>query len=139
MAKKNKKRYSSAENKAYRRGFFAGLFSIKKKKTGASNKKAVTVKKSKKTRTLTKAELAEEAKWARKNGIGAIYRNGKYWDTNFKEPKEISKKDIEDMREEYFGGSDEQVANRYVLHMRRKYGVFDKNDNFLHLLSEEPD
>lgn len=77
----------------------------------------------------------------RKRNLGALFYDGKYYDTNFKgNPIEITKAEIQDLRKSYdFDNnlSDMDVADHYVKHMRRKFGVFDSNNKFLGMLGEE--
>ncbi len=72
--------------------------------------------------------------------LGPTYVNGKFYDTNFKQPIEIPKSQIRDLHEQYDpdgNSTDREVVDRYVMHMRRKFGVFDKNGNFLHMLGSK--
>lgn len=71
--------------------------------------------------------------------LGPTYVNGKFYDTNFKEPVELTPKFVKELHEEYdFDGksSDREVVNRYVSHMQYKYGSFDKNGKFLGVLGD---
>ena len=133
--KTNGRKYSASEKKSYKAGFFAGLFSAKKKKSG--KKKSVTKKKQKHTRTLM-----QDIKYYRDHNLGVLYRDGKYYDTNFiDKPVEITKSEIAELHQEYSFGKkrrDIDVANDYVRHMRRKFGVFSKETGeFLHMLGED--
>ena len=138
MAKK--RNYSANERKSYKAGFFAGLFSAKKKKKNTnSNYKSKKQKKNnpkKHTRTLM-----EEIKYYRAHNLGVLYRDGKYYDTNFiDEPTELEKSFVKKLHSEYDMDnkrSDHEVADMFVRHMRRKYGVYDKDGNFLHMLGED--
>ena len=81
---RGKKTYSAAEKKSYKRGFFAGLFSAKKKKSSSKYNKS---KSKKHTRTLM-----EDIKYYRAHNLGVLYRDGKYYDTNFiDKPHELEK------------------------------------------------
>ena len=150
MAKKN---FSKAQNQSWFRGFLFGLKKSKKKTKDVKNRfnsKRKSYKKTKKSSlknsaVLSKKErdkdLLNEIKYYRTRNLGVLYRDGKYYDTNFIDrPVEITKKQIKDLRSEYdwFNQkSDLQVANDFVHHMRRKYGVFDKKTGkFIGLLSE---
>lgn len=130
---RGKKTYSAAEKKSYKRGFFAGLFSAKKKKSSSKYNKS---KSKKHTRTLM-----EDIKYYRAHNLGVLYRDGKYYDTNFiDKPHELEKSFVKELHSEYDVDnkrSDREVADMFVRHMRRKYGVYDKDDNFLHMLGEE--
>lgn len=136
--------YSKKERNSYKKGFWAGFFQSKKKGKRKSNKsfstkrKVVRPKKSKKNK---RAELLEYSEDYRKRNLGALFYDGKYYDTNFKgDPVEITKAELQDLRKSYdFDNnlSDMEVADRYVKHMRRKYGVFDSNNKFLGMLGEE--
>lgn len=136
--------YSKKERTSYKKGFWAGFFSSKKKgkrKTNRSfptKRKAVHPKKSKKDK---RAELLEYSEDYRKRNLGALFYDGKYYDTNFKgDPIEITKAELQDLHKSYDSDnnlSDMEVADRYVKHMRRKFGVFDSNDKFLCMTSEE--
>ena len=132
-----KNKYNSQEKSIWKKGFFAGLFSAKKKKTKpVSSTKKQSIKKKGGNSVLL--SLAEDCRTA---GLGAMTYNGKIYDVNFKgKPSLITKSQIADMRVEYGMGSkysDIDVAERYTQHMRRKFGVFDENDKFLHMLSEK--
>ena len=132
-----KKFNSKAEKKAFKMGLFAGLFG---KKTKRKNKqKNITMKKTYKTNHSN--GLLDDIKRYRDRNLGVLYRNGKYYDTNFiDKPVEITKDELRNLHEEYdWDGkrSDIEVADDYVRHMRSKFGVFDKNGKFLHMLSEE--
>lgn len=86
-------------------------------------------------------DFVKKAKEYRQRNLGALRFNGKLYDTNFpNEMVEITKDDIRNLRPEYDfhnrGLSDMDIADRYVSHMRSKYGVFDENDRFLHMLGE---
>ena len=132
---KGKKTYSAAEKKSYKRGFLAGLFSAKKK-TKSSSKYNKKSKQKKHTRTLM-----QDIKYYRDHNLGVLYRDGKYYDTNFiDEPTELDKSFVKKLHSEYDVDnkrSDREVADMFVRHMRRKYGVFDRDGNFLHMLGEE--
>lgn len=72
--------------------------------------------------------------------LGSTFVNGKFYDTNFKKPVEISKSLIKQLHEQYdvYGNStDKEVVDRYVMHMRRKFGVFDRRGNFLYMLGDK--
>ena len=134
--KRNGRKYSASEKKSYKAGFFAGLFSAKKKKT-TSKKKSGSKKKQKHTRTLM-----QDIKYYRDHNLGVLYRGGKYYDTNFiDKPVEITKSEIAELHKEYSFGKkrrDIDVADDYVRHMRRKFGVFSKETGeFLHMLGED--
>ncbi|MBQ7906800.1 MAG: hypothetical protein IJ309_02370 [Clostridia bacterium] len=74
--------------------------------------------------------LLDMHKLYREQDLGALEWNGKLYDTNFKDgPHEITKEDLIQLREEYDSNgnlSDYEVADKYVRHMRRKFGVFDR-------------
>ena len=127
MVKKNNSKYSIEERKAFKKGLFIGLRIFKKKKCSKSNN-------SKSVKKLSNISNKPVFK-------GSTYVNGKFWDTNFEEPVEITKKEIAKLRSEYdFNGkmSDRQIVDAYVRHMRHKYGVFDsKTGEFLHLIGED--
>lgn len=127
--RKNKQKYSSVEKSIWKKGFFAGLFAKKRKKQpDVKTKSSNNVLHS----------LAEDY---RKSGLGAMKYHGKIYDVNHKgNPSLITQDDIKDLRVEYGMGreySDLDVAEKYTQHMRRKFGVFDKNGKFLHLMGEE--
>ena len=129
--KSKKRSYSTAEKKSWKRGFLAGLF---------SNKNATSVKTAPKKKTNS-SSLLDKIKMYRQKNLGVLYHNGKYYDTNFiDKPVEITKSELKNLHKEYnYDGkrSDLQVAQSYVTHMRRKYGVFNKEGKFLHMLGED--
>lgn len=136
--------YSKKERNSYEKGFWAGFFQSKKKakrKTSSSSSTKRKAARPKKTRKNKRAELLEYSEDYRKRNLGVLFYDGKYYDTNFKgEPVEITKAEIQNLRKEYdFNNnlSDMEVADRYVKHMRRKYGVFNSNGKFLGMLGEE--
>ena len=143
IAVKNKKAkkgsYSTNEKKSWKRGFFAGLYLGKKKKS-SNGKKFTNNKTTPKTKSNS-TSLLDKIKLYRQRNLGVLYHNGKYYDTNFiDKPHEISKSLIKDLHEDYnFDGkrSDIEVADSYVRHMRRKYGVFNKEGKFLHMIGED--
>ena len=112
-----KKRYSAAEKTAYKSGFFAGRNSVKQK------------------RTSTKRQTAKP------RYLGSTYVNGKFYDTNFKKPVEITRDQISELRSSYQRdgerATDKQIVDRFVNHMRVKYGSFDRDGNFLGLLGDK--
>ena len=110
--------------KSWKRGFFAGLF------------KSKNVKKSKNKQS--KNELLELSERYRTRGLGALQYKGKIYDTNFKgKPTLLTKDFLRKIRPDYGPElSDLEVADRYVKHMRRKYGTFDKDGRFLGLLGK---
>ncbi len=137
MAKKNyksgkkysrKSKYTASERRSYKNGFFAGLFASRKQKTSR-----------RKSRTKNET-LLDKIKRYRKSNLGVLYHNGKYYDTNFiDKPHEISKSFVKELHREYdVDGkrSDVEVADAYVRHMRRKYGTFSKDGEFLGMLGE---
>jgi len=96
------------EKKAFRFGVFVGRKS-KKNKLKVPTKTTVKVK---------------------PQYLGSTFVNGKFYDTNFKKPVEITKDNLKWIRTEYAGNSgvkltDKQMVNSYVNHMRHKYGVFN--------------
>ena len=124
---------TKAEKKAFKQGLMAGLKKKKNSRGISKNKKYNKVPK--------KSSLRELHKKYRDRNLGALEYNGKIYDTNFKDgPHEITKEDIEMLRSEYdIHGkmSDKEVADSYVRHMRRKYGVEDaKTGKWLGLLSD---
>lgn len=123
---------TSKEKKAFRMGLFAGLHN----KTSHVSRKV-----SKSHVARDNGSLMDEIKNCRKRNLGALYRNGKYYDTNFVDkPVVITKEKLKHLHHEYDPdgtASDGDVADRFVRHMRRKYGVFDTKGNFLHMLGEE--
>ena len=136
---RGKKKYSMSEKQAYKNGFFAGLFTAKKKKTKSNvnyKKKSTNPKRSKHSRSLM-----EDIKYYRAHNLGVLYRDGKYYDTNFiDEPTVLEKSFVKQLHSEYDVDnkrSDREVADMFVRHMRRKYGVYDKDGNFLHMLGEK--
>ncbi len=137
--KSKKRSYSAAEKQSWRSGFYTGLFSAKKKKP--SNRKKTINNKSTPKSKINSTSLLDKIKIYRRRNLGVLYHNGKYYDTNFiDKPHEISKSLIKDLHEEYnFDGkrSDIEVADSYVRHMRRKYGVFSEEGKFLHMLGED--
>ena len=123
--------FTKKEKAAFRQGLLAGLSKRKKRK---SNK----VKSNKKSQ---KSELMEYHRRYRERNLGALLFNGKIYDNNFKDgPREITKKEIQDMRSEYVPDgakwSDLDVADAYVRDMRRKCGVYDKTGKWLGLLTD---
>ncbi|MBE6536888.1 MAG: hypothetical protein E7673_02935 [Ruminococcaceae bacterium] len=131
--KKYKNAYNSSEKKAYKRGFFAGLFLSKKNKS--------TTKRSS-NKNGGKRELMDAHRRYRERNLGALVHNGKIYDTNFKKgPVEITKSEIKELRKEYqpegVRMTDVEVADAYVRHMRRKFGVTDgKTGKWLGLLGD---
>ena len=121
--------YSQKELKAFRSGLFFGL-QQRKKNSGAKRKTS-----------SSRAELLDMSERYRTRNLGALVFNGKIYDTNFKgAPKVISKAEISELRKEYGvtgRESDREIADRYVRHMRRKFGVFGKDGEFLGLLGEQ--
>ena len=77
---------------------------------------------------------------AKPHYLGSTYVNGKFYDTNFKKPVEITRKQIAELRSSYENigerATDKQIVDRYVNHMRNKYGVFDRRGNFLGMLGD---
>ena len=124
------KSYGSSEKKSFWKGFFAGLFKGKQKKITKTSKKKV----------IKRRTLLEDIKYHRDHNLGVLYRNGKYYDTNFiDKPHEIDKDFVKELHSEYDlenKRSDLEVADMYVRHMRHKYGSFDKNGRFLGMLGE---
>ena len=138
-AKSKKKSFSSAEKKSYKRGFFAGLFSAKSK---SNIKKKTNNKKSKKTYDPKKDKgLMDSLKRYRDRNLGVLIYKGKYYDTNFiDKPVEITKSQIQELHKEYNhdGKRDDiDVADSYVKHMRRKFGIFDREGNFIKMIGED--
>ena len=135
---RSSKRYSASEKKSYKRGFFAGLFTAKKrrKKNVKYKKKANTYKRPKRSRSLL-----DEIKYYRAHNLGVLYRNGKYYDTNFiDKPHELERSFVKELHSEYdFDNkrSDRDVADMLVRPMRRKYGVYNKDGSFSHMLGED--
>lgn len=124
MAKK--RQFSKAERKSFFAGLFAGL--NRGNKTTAK-KKSEQVRKKKKFTVMSGPRY-----------LGPTCVNGKFYDTNWREPVEITKAQIKELRSEYdIEGkrTDAEVVSMFVHHMRRKYGVYDANDNFLYMLHEE--
>lgn len=132
QVKKMKRNYSTAEKKSYKRGFFAGLFAKKRIKNRNINKISNKEKSS---------SLLDTIKMYRKRNLGVLYHNGKYYDTNFiDKPHEIKKSFIKELHSEYdfdHKRSDLEVCDSYIRHMRHKYGVFDKDGKFLHMMGEK--
>lgn len=128
--------YSKKETESYKKGFLAGFFKGKKNRAKKTRRSYVKSKKNSK-----KEKLLEFSENYRKGNLGALYFDGKIYDTNFEgNPVEITKADIQELRKEYDQKgqlSDMEVANQYVKHMRRKYGVFNRDGRFLHMISEE--
>ena len=130
--------------KKEKNSFFAGvsvgkkMASVKSNAVGKSSSSAKPAKKEK----FSKDFLAQCEEHRKKN-LGAIVYNGKIYDTNFKgKPTEITKNELKEMRREYVSSSernvpDIEVADRFVKHMRRKYGTFDKKGNFIGLLGDD--
>ena len=75
------KKYNAEERKAFKRGFFAGLFKMKKKSVSAKNKQRVSKKKN--ARKSNKKDLLEMSERYRTRNLGALLFNGKIYDTNF--------------------------------------------------------
>ena len=124
---------TKAEKNAFKRGLFVGLFKSKEKTTKKAIKPNKNLSKQNKNQ-----ELLEMSERYRSRGLGALLFKGKIYDTNHKgKPVEITKEQIAEMREDYGGGRDIDVADRYVYHMRRKFGVFDSKGKFLHLIGEK--
>lgn len=119
--------YSVREKQSFKRGFLAGLFSSKKKKT---------IKK----KNSGNKGLLDKIKFYRDRNLGVLYHNGKFYDTNFVDrPHELDKKFVKELHSEYdVDGkrSDIEVADMFVRHMRRKYGSFDSDGNFKGMLGE---
>ena len=132
--------YSTAERNSYKKGFFAGLFTARKQNSNVPK----TKKNSNNTNVKVgnRKDLLDMSERYRKRGLGALLYNGKIYDTNFKgKPEELTKSFIRDLRKEYvFPGervSDLEVADRYVKHMRIKYGSFDAvSGKFLGMIDE---
>lgn len=127
--------FSSKEKKAFKRGLFLGL---SRNKTKSASKKTNNVSKNR----SKQQELLRDIKVYRQRNLGALERNGKIYDTNFVDrPVELSKKELREMRSDYFpdnpNASDMDVADSFVRHMRTKFGVFDKDGKFLHMLGDE--
>lgn len=145
MAKKQngnyvaKKQYSAAERKSFFAGLFAGLNKSKKKPSTKTKYPASAPNKSVKG----KQTKFPKRRYTVPNGptyLGRTFVNGKFYDTNWKEPVEITKEQIKAFRGDYdIEGkcSDAEVVDMFVHHMRRKYGVYDKNGNFLYMLGDE--
>ena len=134
-----KKFYSASEKKSFKAGFFAGLFKGKKKKNTSKYKKKKPWNKRPQKHTRT---LMQDIKYYRDHNLGVLYRDGKYYDTNFiDKPVEITKSEIAELHKEYSFGTkrrDIDVADSYVRHMRRKFGVFSKETGeFLHMIGED--
>ena len=124
---------TKAEKNAFKRGLFVGLFMSQKKTTKKAIKSNKNLSKQNKNQ-----ELLEMSERYRSRGLGALLFNGKIYDTNRRgKPVEITKEELAEMRENYGGGRDIDVADRYVYHMRRKFGVFDNKGRFLHLIGEK--
>ena len=119
------------DKKSWKQGFFAGFFKAKKGK--------VAKKKRVKLSSNSQIDLLDSAERYRRLGRGALWHEGKIYDTNYKgKPKLMSKKFIKSLRTEYGNEmSDLDVATSYVKHMRSKFGVFDKNGNFLRMIDEK--
>lgn len=87
------------------------------------------------------SSLMELHKTYREHNLGALEYNGKIYDTNFIDgPHLITREVIASLRDEYDSNgkmSDKEIADSYVRHMRRKYGVTDAAGNWLGLLGEE--
>ena len=85
--------------------------------------------------------LLQQIKRYRDRNLGVLFYNGKYYDTNFiNKPVEITRNEIKELRREYdVDGKrrDIEIADMFVRHMRRKYGTFDKNGNFLGMLGDD--
>ena len=125
---------TKAEKNAYKRGLFAGLFGKNKKSNKSVSKKAAKSK--------TDSKLLELHKRYRERNLGALLYKGKIYDTNFKDgPHEIDRETLKKLHEEYdMSGTrtDIEVADSYVYHMRRKFGVFDgKTGKWLGLLGDK--
>lgn len=99
-------------------------------------------KKGVKPKKTIKPSLMSEHKRHREHNLGALVHNGKIYDTNFKKgPVEITKSEIKELRKEYqpqgVRMTDKEVADAYVRHMRRKFGVTDgKTGMWLGLISD---
>lgn len=139
---------TKAERTAFRKGLLSGLrrSKMRKKKTFKSSssfpkKQRVEkprVVKSSRTKKMTRDRFISLANNARRSGDGVMMFRGKLYDVNFKDkPLLINDNELRSIRESYPGDSDFERANNYALHMRRKFGVFDQNGRFLHMLSEE--
>lgn len=119
------------KTKAERRAYAIGRKHEKKKRI-----------KSKSFKIRPKTSLMDYHKKYRERNLGALSYNGKIYDTNFKKgPVEISKSEIKELRKEYqpkgVRMTDLEVADAYVRHMRRKFGVTDaKTGKWLGLLSD---
>lgn len=120
--------YTKKERYIWLRGFFAGL------------RRSPVVKKTRKKKSSKRSFLLEKIKAYRDKNWGALYHNGKYYDTNFiNSPVEISKQELKDLRSEYdFTNSktDKEVADSFVFRSRRKYGTFDDNGNLISMPSD---
>lgn len=72
--------------------------------------------------------------------LGPTCVNGKFYDTNFKKPVKFTREQIRDLHMEYDpsgNSSDAQVVDRFVKHMRTKYGRFSKSGEFLGMLGDK--
>ncbi len=123
---------TKSEKRAFRMGLFAGLSRKKSKKSRSNGRNNVN----------TSNSLLDDIKNYRNRNLGVLYYNGKYYDTNFiDKPVEITKSEIKKLRSSYDPEGklrDIDVADRYVHHMRHKYGVYDKKTGrFLHMLGED--
>ena len=115
MAKKFK---TAAEKKAVRFGVVLGKNQAKK--TGKTSVKSKSSKK------------------AGPKFLGPTFVNGKFYDTNFKKPGLIKTSALKGIMEQYGeGATEKQAVDRYVHHMRRKYGVFDENNRFLQIMGDD--
>lgn len=125
---------TKAEKIAFKKGLFYGLFQRKKKKVNSNKKQA--------KKHNNSAKLKEMHKRYRDRNLGALQFNGKIYDTNFKDgPVEITKDEIKKLRPEYDihnQMSDIEVADCYVRHMRKKYGMFERGTGkWLGLMGDE--
>ncbi len=114
------------EKQIFKAGLFTGLKKKKKRKAGKDYKVNLYTGKKISTKPVFK---------------GPTYVDGKFYDTNFKKPRPLSRELVNNLHKEYdFSGhdSDKVVVDRYVLHMRKKYGTFDrKSGKFLGLIDDE--
>ena len=117
-------------------------YAIGRKHERRINKNKINKKKKTRGNYSKKKDLINYHNRYRKRNLGALVFDGKIYDTNFKSgPIEITPQEIRELRREYQPEgvvmSDVEVADAYVKHMRRKFGVTDhKTGRFLGMISE---
>ena len=139
MAKIQKNEMTFKEKKAFRKGLGFG-YSLKGEKFQANKISLTPVKVVKTNSSSSKPVKFGNSATEKPVFLGPTYVNGKFYDTNWKKPAEITRELIKQLREEYDvngQSTDAQIVDRYVNHMKRKYGKFDRNGDFIGLLGDD--